>query len=148
MTTQQQQQTKPRKILIFKKKEEPPAPAVAELAVKGKYAESNRLVAYLNNKISERDSFVLKMLWEQDKNIGAMFDYVIKFDVNFPYNGLTELKPYTNKSGITKLAHFNGDRYIGSVIKLGAKPVVCPKYETPNRENWTINEKGKFIRRR
>tara|TARA_R110002167_G_scaffold71882_8_gene202655 strand:- start:66 stop:467 length:402 start_codon:yes stop_codon:yes gene_type:complete len=132
------------------KTKEEPTPPVAELAVKGKYAESNRLVAYLNNKISERDSFVLKMLWEQDNEFkkSSMFDYVIKFDVNFPYNGLTELKPYENKSGITKLAHFNGDRYIGSVIKLGAKPVVCPKYETPNREHWTINENGKFVKRR
>ena len=130
------------------KTKEEPTPPVAELAVKGKYAESNRLVAYLNNKISERDSFVLKMLWEQDKNVGAMFDYVIKFDVNFPYNGLTEIKPYENKSGITKPAHFNGKTYWGSVIKLGAKPVVCPKYETPNREHWTINENGKFVKRR
>ena len=93
------------------KPKEEPTPPVAELAVKGKYAESNRLVAYLNNKISERDSFVLKMLWEQDNEFkkSSMFDYVIKFDVNFPYNGLTELKPYENKSGITKLAHFHGD---------------------------------------
>ena len=137
-------------IKINKKKKEEEPPAVAELAAKSKYGESNRLVHYLNDKINKRDEFVLKMLWEQDYEFkpSSMFDYVIKFEVHRPYTGLTEIKPYTNKSNITKPAHFNGETYYGSIKQKGTEPVPCLKYETPNREHWDINEKGKFIRRR
>ena len=131
---------------IIKKKEEV-APTVAELSVKGKYADSNRLVSYLNDKISERDKYVLDMLWEQDYEFkkSEMFDYVIKFQVHRPYKGLTEIRDYTNKKGFVSKGHFNG-KYIGSVVKLGTKPIPCDKWEVPNRQSWSINDSGKFVR--
>jgi hypothetical protein len=132
----------------IKKKDEEPTPTIAELSVKGKYADSNRLVSYLNDRISERDNFVLKMLWEQDYEFkqSDMFDYVIKIQVHRPYKGLTEIKNYTNRSGRTDRAHFNGSSYMGSVVKLGTKPVACDKWGVPNREGWTINGNGKFVK--
>ena len=127
------------------KTKEEPTPTVAEISVKGKYGEANRLVHYLNDKISERDKFVLEMLWEQS-NRSSMFDYVIKFQVHRPYKGLTEIRDYTNKKGVTSKAHFNGGCYMGSVKQKGAKPIPCDKYEVPNRQSWTINGNGKFVK--
>tara|TARA_R110000787_G_C13177826_1_gene421478 strand:+ start:175 stop:594 length:420 start_codon:yes stop_codon:yes gene_type:complete len=135
---------------IIKQKKEEPKSNVSELAVKGKYGEANRLVSYLNDKIRARDNFVLEMLWEVDGLWAekSMFDYVIKFDIHRPYKGLTEIKDYTNKKGVVSKAHFNCNRYMGSVKQNGDKPIACDKYEVPNREGWTINDSGKFVKKR
>ena len=134
-----------KKFVLRKKKEE--EPRVVECAMKKKYGEANGLIDYLNTKHSEKDKYILKVFWENEEDCGAMFDYVIKFKVNMPYKGLTEIKPYTNKSGRSTMGHYNGATYIGSVVKLGTKPVPCNKWETPNRKDWDINDSGKFIKR-
>ena len=137
-----------KKFVLRKKKEE--EPRVVECAMKKKYGEANGLIDYLNKRHNQKDKFVLEMLWDQDYEFKktSMFDYVIKFKVNMPYKGLTEKKLYKTKSGRILMAHYNGDTYIGSVVKLGEKPVPCNKWETPNRKDWDINDSGKFIKRR
>ena len=135
-----------KKLVLRKKKEE--EPKVVECAMKKKYGEANGLIDYLNKRHNQKDKFVLEMLWDQDYEFKktSMFDYVIEFDVNMPYKGLTTIKPYKNKQGKTILAHFNY-KYFGSVVKLGEKPVPCDKWETPNRKDWYINDSGKFIKK-
>jgi len=109
-------------------------------AIKASLAKKSGLCVYLQNELNSRDTFVLKKLNDDDK-----WEYVIQFNIRMSYIGKTTIEEYTNKKGITHLAHFNGSRYEDSVKKLGDKPVNCIKWGVPNKQDWTIRE-GKFIR--
>ena len=109
-------------------------------AIKASLAKKSGLCAYLQNELSSRDAFVLKKLNDDDK-----WEYVIEFNIRMPYPGKTTIEEYTNKKGITHLAHFNGSTYIDSVKKLGWKLKDCIKWDVPNKKDWTIRG-GKFIR--
>tara|TARA_R110002110_G_scaffold11114_1_gene53928 strand:+ start:206 stop:598 length:393 start_codon:yes stop_codon:yes gene_type:complete len=110
-------------------------------AVKAQYGWANGLVRHLNEKHTEKDSWVLKTVSDNLK-----WDYVKKFGVKIEYIKKSEIRPYTNKKGYTSNAHFSGDTYIGSVKKEGKKPINCKYYEVPYQPMWSIIN-GKFQRK-
>ena len=112
-------------------------------AVKGNLRESNGLVNYLNNLMKLKDDWVLvKLTDDEDK-----WYYVIEFNVKKPFLGKTEIREYiSKKTQKVSLAHFNGNTYMGSVVKKGKTPIDCQKWEVPNKENWFIRD-GVFVRR-
>jgi hypothetical protein len=53
---------------------------------------------------------------------------------------LSVIKPYTDKKGVTKPAHFSvNDKYIGSCKCLGNKPVSYTCYYKISQENFNLN---------
>ena len=121
-------------------------------SVKKGYGEKTKLVDYLNKKNNDKDEYILNVFWE-NKDCEKMWNYVLKFGVSMPYEGLSEVKPYTNKRGKTSMAHFNGSKYMKAcIIKDGItddKSIVCIKWEVPSKSTWYIcEESGKFYKRR
>ena len=59
----------------------------------------------------------------------------------------TTIRDYTNKKGFKSLAHFNGNKYIGSVKANGKTPIAVTKWEVPTKDKWKITD-NKFFRLR
>ena len=112
------------------------------LAVKSSLRRSNGLVKYLNEQVDSRDSWILDKLSDDDKWV-----YVAKFAIQKPYKGKSTIDEYTNKKGFKSMAHFTeaGGRYLGSVEKLGTKPIDRTLYEVPTKLKWTLR-RGIFYR--
>ena len=103
-------------------------------SVKGKLAEKNGLVRYLNGEINKRDEWTLNRLDNESKWL-----YVEEFKVKLPYNGKSVIMEYTNKRGRKHMAHFgSGGGYIQPVKKEGEEPIDCINYEVPNKKTWSI----------
>ena len=112
-------------------------------AVKGNLKESNGLVRHLNNVMKKKDNWVLEKLTDDEDK----WDYVIEFVVKQHFIGKTEIREYeSKKTGKVSMAHFNGNTYMGSVVKKGSNPIDCHKWEVPNKKNWFIRG-GVFVRR-
>ena len=111
-------------------------------AVKSKLKKSNGRIRRLEKEIDERDEWVIEKLPNEDK-----WSYVKEFGVACPYLGCSEIKLYTNKKGFKSLAHFNGNKYIGSVKANGKTPIAITKWEVPTKDKWKIVD-NKFFRLR
>ena len=116
---------------------------IAQLrSVKGNLQRANGLVRYLNGEMKKRDEWSLERFSDDDKWL-----YVEEFQIASPYNGKSEIRPYTNKRGFTSMAHYNRfGKYMGSVKQKGEKPIDCTYYEVPSKKTWEI-VRGRFVKK-
>ena len=113
------------------------------VATRLKYA--NRCLA------SERDLNQDKNNWILDADIITesmhVWNYVKTFRPRYKLRCYTNIDDYTNKKGRTFKAHFtpNG-KYIGTVKKLGVKPIIISSWVLPTITKYNlINESGVWI---
>jgi hypothetical protein len=71
---------------------------------------------------------------------GDVYQFATEAQVWAETKGKTHIGEYTNKKGVTSLAHFNpNSTYVGSVKKLGINPIDCQYYSPVNRKQHVFN---------
>lgn len=82
---------------------------------------------------------LIELIWRHisDENgFGNVWFSCMSADVGL----MSVIKPYTNKKGQTQPAHFSiNDKYIGSVSKLGNKPISYEGHFLVKRETFNLN---------
>jgi hypothetical protein len=98
--------------------------------------QKKHTIEKLEEALAYQDSFMVKMVIEGKMNCIELRKYLMEHPLTINVYveskclGLTTvIKEYTNKNGVTSLAHFSHhDKYLGSVKAMGNKPISYKGY--------------------
>jgi hypothetical protein len=115
---------------------------------KGLYKSQIGLTNYWNNKANTiLDKYIL-LAYNSSQITGEseVFWNIVEEEgyAGFKYNFYTEIRDYVNKKGHMSSAHYVGNKYVGSVKKLGDKPQKKIFYGTKAQAENYINENENY----
>lgn len=112
---------------------------------KGLYKSQINLTTYWAKQSNELLNRYIRTILYHIGECETFYDIVEKENYEgFKYNYYTEIKDYTNKKGHTSKAHYMGTKYIGSVRKLGEKPIIKTFYGTKDKAEKYINNNENY----
>ena len=103
-----------------------------------RYKSSNGLVRHQNEEMDKRNLWIIKYLVEK-RDYDSVFNYYIDNKIQYNFRVNSTIKDYTNKRGVVSKAHYSAyGNYIGSVKKLGDKPIKVDSWRVPTIEDRLI----------
>ena len=104
-----------------------------------------------NYQLEEKQEDLYTAIWVALKMLhscgGDVYEYAKGTRLGDDAWGMTHIGDYVNKKGYTSQAHYNpNNKYIGSVNKMGNKPVKClywthitmDKFRYDEKQNWFV----------